>query len=242
MVNVDESMKILANYIKSSSIGSLIIRGTSPTVYGRHLYPVLDELSNVSTLKHLDVTGQNILDRGLGYLYNLIIHGLEELYFDGSGSSFESLNQFITEMMQTDITQTQWPESDVKNIISNSNPSQIKEIENDLNKLKTSFSKQYSSTTTDSFGSQASNNTPSTAMPRRRHRLTYKRRRKGTLKKSMPLLPVTRRSILVKMQCEADFAYREEPIASYFYECLGVDAVTEMRTDVLLNTFYKIYG
>lgn len=235
---LDESIQYLHDYILQSSLETLCIRGGGQTVYGKHLYPILEALGNIKTIKSLDVTGQKILERGFDYLYGIVISGLEEIYFDDSGlTSADALLQLCQDIMESNVCSSRWPELDERNIIQSTPINLRNDVKKSISKVKSEFCKKFQTPDKELeiHSPRARSLSQITSAPQGRRGSSYKNR---FLRKSSSALFRTMVEEK-KLQCEAEISLREDYIQKLMNECLGIDFANNLENDMVLQKYYE---
>ena len=237
---LSDSLKYLLKYIKQCSLEKFILRGSAPTMYETNLYPILEALSEIKTLKYLDISGQKIHDKGIQYLFDIIKNVLVEFYYDGLGlTNIESFSNLIHFILDSKITKTCWPSNDEKNILIHTDPYLKNNINTTFDKLRAEFYKKFKfniispKTKTRSYSEKKTT-------PFREKGYGYKNRRTSLFRQQNPKLPFVSTPNIPKLQCENDLRYREDDIKSTFYECLGTTE-KDMCDDVLVKKFYELF-
>ena len=139
--NIEKSMTFFNNFIDSSKLLSLIIRGTDSCYLGEHFYPPLQKIIDQKNIRILDITNQKIGQQGLLLLLELVLStDIEELYFDGTGVTVpEVLIKFCNDLMETRLNKASWPENDEKLIISNASIQIKQDVKKALEAAKEPF-------------------------------------------------------------------------------------------------------
>ncbi|KAH0793834.1 hypothetical protein GPJ56_002256 [Histomonas meleagridis] len=230
MDGIDESIQYFLNYIKKCKLNTLILRAEQPTVYGEHLYPILEELGNESfQLENLDVTGQEIKEKGVELLSQIIDNGLKQLSFDGLAvKSVNSFVNFCQKVTNSGLEKANWPEQDEKHYITKAPQEQLAEIKKLMAQVKKEFIDHFA-------GKQTSNTSSFLNSPRKKTLVrsdSRGKKRNGTHSKEKKSKKIP------KMINTNDLMYREKYIADLCAECLGYEA--SPANDVLLSKYTQI--
>lgn len=227
--DIDESMKFFLAYIKGCQLNTLIMKGEHPNVYGEHLYPILNELSQKTSLKSIDLSGQEIQEKGIEYIYKIIENGLEGLRFDGSGiKSFNSFVKFCNTLISSDLIFANWPEHDEKIVSQKLSPNQKNELQN----LKKKFLEHFSNENlVPSFYKGGNSSSEIKSQPSSSVKNSQLIGRKFSFSSSTLQQPL-------KHSCISSLGYKEDFMFKLCSECVGHNLTVE--DDVLLKKYHQI--
>lgn len=138
----------LLDYFKVCSLSSFTIASSSTkTSLGPLLTPVLEHVLKRYTLKHLDITGQNIGSDGLIVVTNLLPLAMEEFRFEGNSiSSADALIQIMQTLLDKRLKVLTWPEQDVKPSLVNVPISQRTDFVMRIELIRKQYYQQYGRT------------------------------------------------------------------------------------------------
>lgn len=225
--DIEESMKFFLAYIKGCQLTKLIMKGEQPNVYGQHLYPILDELSQKISLKSIDISGQKILDKGIEYLYKFLENGLEEIHFDGSGiKKYLVFSKFCNSLISSDVIFADWPKNDEKSLVKKL----TKKHKVEMQKLKKKFLEHFT------------NENLIVSFGKGRHSSTEIKAQSGKFVKPPQLserklsLPSVKQ--IPKLQCTSSLCFKEDFICKLCSECIGRNLTA--NDDILLKKYHQI--
>ncbi|KAH0788334.1 hypothetical protein GPJ56_007808 [Histomonas meleagridis] len=236
MDDIDTSMKYFLEYIKKCKLNTLIIRGEQPTVYGEHLYPILEELTNGGfSLKVLDVTGQEIKEKGLDYLSQIVANGLEDISFDGSAvKSVDAFIHFCQGIICSELIKAHWPERDEKHLLSVASVNQSIQIKKLIKPIKKEFIEHFAENLALLSHTSSSRSFSEMSRQKLQQYNTMTKSRSG----SHCLMIGSSTIQLPKLVNTSDLIFREESISKLCTECLGYEP--SLTNDVLLTKYYQI--
>lgn len=108
-----KSLDYLIDFVRGSRLKRFVLRGGGVSTFGSEFLDVIKALAEIEILA-LDISGQNIGDRGLDALAALSRGKLSHLFFDDINPlNVERLYDFLMLLINLDLSYCEWPQNNI---------------------------------------------------------------------------------------------------------------------------------
>ncbi|KAH0788780.1 Leucine Rich Repeat family protein [Histomonas meleagridis] len=112
--NEEDPIKVLSNRFIDMHLKKLTMKASENADNGSDVANLLNRLEKIGGIQSLDITGQMVGEKGIKSLQYLVKIGIEELFFDGNCTDFDTICQLLNNIILSgNVKRSSWPSNDV---------------------------------------------------------------------------------------------------------------------------------